>query len=163
GMESESDLHPTIEGIQEREASLDVADITDFEVRIRQYRQDALVRSAQSNQEERIRAVYVRFASGYYAFLTDNHKVPVATDILAQYTTGKQELPRKSLSELRVGDYVVFREGAHSDVLREWADRGLLRAGKGNLRAVASLWKEALREFVGILPEQRITYLNTQR
>ena len=49
---------------------------------------------------------------------------------------------------MKVGDYVIFREGSDSDLLRTLADIGLAKAGKGEYRKIAGLWKRVLRQFV---------------
>jgi hypothetical protein len=130
--------------------SEDTIDIEKFELRLEHYKQAAIVMAAQPNGEEIARAFLVRFASGYYAFLTENHRMPVATDILNNVTDIEKdiEFPRRRVSEIEVGDYIIFREGAQGDVLRAIADKGLKKSGKQHLRETASLWKQALRDFV---------------
>ena len=83
-----------------------------------------------------------------YAYLRSNHKVPVVTDFIAGHADESAEIPFRDVSQLKVGDYVIFREGSDSDLLRDLADRGLARAGKGEHREIASLWKRALMQFV---------------
>ena len=68
--------------------------------------------------------------------------------------TSLQELPSKDIKQLKVGDYVVFREGTDSDLLRTIADRGLKKAGKGEHRTIAGLWKRVLLQYVNDHPDE---------
>ena len=150
-------------GPDEDRVEPDAADLAEFETRLHQHQWGVLLRSGQESHEETLRATCVRFSSGYYAFLTDSYRVSVVTDLLMGVADREQKVPQKTCKELREGDYVVFREGAQSDVLRELADRGLTKAGRGGLRAKASLWKVALRNFVGIAGDRCIVVLNRER
>ena len=122
-------------------------DIADFELRLHTYRRDLYARPSVSG-EATTKARFVDFSHDMYAYLRPNHKVPVVTDFIAGHADESAEIPFKDVSQLKVGDYVIFREGSDSDLLRDLADRGLARAGKGEHRKIAGLWKRALRQFV---------------
>lgn len=122
-------------------------DIADFELRLHTYRRDLYARPSVSG-EATTKARFVDFSHDMYAYLRPNHKVPVVTDFIAGHADESAEIPFKDVSQLKVGDYVIFREGSDSDLLRDLADRGLARAGKGRHREIASLWKRALMQFV---------------
>ena len=122
-------------------------DIADFELRLRTYRRE-LYRTLSDPGETKTEARFVDFAQDMYAYLRPNHKVPVVTDFIAGHADESAEIPFRDVSQLKVGDYVIFREGSDSDLLRDLADRGLARAGKGEHRKIAGLWKRALMQFV---------------
>ncbi len=122
-------------------------DIADFELRLHTYRRDLYVRPSISG-ETTTKARFVDFSHDMYAYLHTNHKVPVVTDFIAGHADESAEIPFRDVPQLKVGDYVIFREGSDSDLLRDLADRGLARAGKGEHRKIAGLWKRALRQFV---------------
>ena len=122
-------------------------DIADFELRLHTYRRGHYPRPSAPG-ETMIEARFVYFSHDMHAYLRSNHKVPVVTDFIAGHADESAEIPFRDVSQLKVGDYVIFREGSDSDLLRDLADRGLARAGKGEHREIASLWKRALMQFV---------------
>lgn len=118
-------------------------DISDFELRLRSYRRQALAARAQTG-EERIEAQFLDLTGGYYAFLSVNYHVPVVTDHIRQGAGG--EIPQKTVTEIKVGDYLLFRESAEGNLIRTLADRGLAASGRKHMRATASLWRKALHQ-----------------
>ena len=149
---------PTPECNEEYEEAIDdtsqlqpTLDIVDFELSMNRYRNESLVCKAQLVSEEMTDAYFVSFASGYYAFMTESHKLPVVTDLfneINQTDNADDNIPRKAVADLQVGDYVIFRSGLQGDIIRELADKGLKMIGKSNSRITAALWKKALRDFV---------------
>jgi hypothetical protein len=121
-------------------------DISEFELRHRSQRRTAFA-NAVSSGEATTEAIQVELSEDRFAFLTKSFKVAVVNDLLSGKATEADEIPRKTVAELKTGDYVIFREGAESDLIREIADRGLEKAGKKNLLQVAGIWKQALRNF----------------
>ena len=119
-------------------------DISEFELQLRLQRRTAFV-NAVSSGEATTEAIPVDLSEDRFAFLTKSFKVAVVNDLLSGKATEADEIPRKTVAELKTGDYVIFREGAESDLIREIADRGLEKAGKKNLLQVAGIWKQALR------------------
>ena len=122
-------------------------DVADFELRLHTYRHTLYAQPSTSG-EIRKKARFITFSQDTFAYLLPNHKVPVVTDFIAGYADESAEIPSRNASQLRVGDYVIFSEGSDSDLLRDLADKGLTKAGKGEHREIASLWKRALRRFV---------------
>lgn len=122
-------------------------DIADFELRLHTYRRDLYARPFISG-DTTTKARFVDFSHDMHAYLSTNHKLPVVTDFIAGHADESAEIPFRDIPQLKVGDYVIFREGSDSDLLRDLADRGLARAGKGKHREIASLWKRALMQFV---------------
>ena len=121
-------------------------DISEFELRHRLQRQTAFA-NAVSSGEATTEAIQVELSEDRFAFLTKSFKVAVVNDLLSGKATEADEIPRKTVAELKTGDYVIFREGAESDLIREIAERGLEKSGRNNLIKVAELWKQALRNF----------------
>lgn len=93
------------------------------------------------------RAKFAEFSEDRFAFLTETYRIPVITDLFSGRATESDEIARKTVSELKPWDYVIFREGSQGDLIREMADQGLEKAGKRHLRRVAKIWKTALKEF----------------
>jgi hypothetical protein len=124
-------------------AKKDAFDIFEFELKIRQNRYRSYVFSGDT-REEVSRAKLVVFAGNRFAYLTESHRLPVVTEVMKE--KGSVEgFPRKDVTQLQASDYVLFQE-SNRDIIREIADRGLVKAGQPHLRQVAGLWREALRE-----------------
>ncbi|MDE2801141.1 MAG: DrmE family protein [Gemmatimonadota bacterium] len=122
-------------------------DIADFELRLHTYRRDLYARPSASG-ETTTKARFVDFSQDMYACLRPNHKVSVVTDFIDGHADESAGVPVRDVSQLKVGDYVIFREGSDSDLLRAIADRGLAKEGKDGHREIAGLWKQVLRRFV---------------
>jgi len=122
-------------------------DIASFELRLHRY-QPILHAQPSTSGEMTKEARFIAFSHNMVAFLRPNHKVPVVTDFIAGHADESTETPSRNVSQLKVGDYVIFREGSDSDLLRDLADRGLAKAGKSKHREIAGLWKRVLRRFV---------------
>lgn len=88
-------------------------------------------------------AYYVRFSGDSYAFLSESHKIPIATDLLFGQTRQNQTLPERTVRELRQGDFVVFPAGSGREMIQELADK-LIGQSAADLRTTAHLWREAL-------------------
>lgn len=128
----------------------DEFDIFEFELKIRTYRYRSYVSSGDT-REEVSRAKLVVFAGDRFAFLTESHRLPVVTDVMKEKGS-EEEFPRKDVSQLQAGDYVLFQE-SNRDIIREIADKGLVKAGQSNLRQVAGLWRESLRDAYRRIPD----------
>jgi hypothetical protein len=136
------------EGLKELEDKK-VFDIGEFEHRLRVYRRKAFAEIA-AGGEETVQGRLVELSDNRFAFLTETHRIPVVTDFYTGRADESEEIPLKIVSELRIGDRVIFREGSQSDLIREIADQGLSKAGRVHLREVAGLWKHALRRFIKV-------------
>jgi len=126
-------------------------DIVEFEIRLNIYRRALYARPSVSGETTMAR--FVAFSQDTYSYFRPNHKVPVVTDLITGHASESAEVRPADISQLKVGDYVIFREGSNSDLLRDLADRALARVGKGEHRAVAGLWKKALKHFVDFHPQ----------
>lgn len=116
-------------------------DIIDFELRVKRYRYASY--TAGGSESEVIKAKTVAFTQDRFAFITETHHLLVVSDFM-RGKVSKNSIPRRDISQLRVGDYVLFRE-SDKDIIREIADKALAKKELGHLRDIASLWKIALR------------------
>lgn len=129
-------------------------DVTEFEMRLRVHRRACLA-SARRPGEETEAARLVEFSGDHFAFLSESCRLPLVNELMLSSGTAtstasarKSDLPQKRSGELTVGDYVVFRQGAAGNVIRDIADLSLRRAGLNLARGLSGLWKVALREWV---------------
>jgi len=116
-------------------------DIWNFESKLRSARIGLAARPTEAM--ETVPARYVRFSGDYYAFLTETHKVPVATDLVSNRKKTVQRLPERTILDIRTGDFIVFPGSGDRELLHEIADR-LLGPEAMELRRTAHLWKDAL-------------------
>lgn len=94
----------------------------------------------QTAGSETVEAIPVSFVGGYFAFYRTGHKVISASNIIEN---DGDKIEPKLPNELKMGDFIVVR-GAERDLVKEIADVLLQRAGKTELRSLATKWKEAL-------------------
>lgn len=125
------------------------SDILDFERQMRLGRIGLAVRPTDAT--DTLPARYVRFSGNCYAFLTETHKLPVATDFVSGRVRTGQKLPERTLPEIKPGDYVVFPESGDRELIQELADR-LIGPSAGELRKTAHLWKDVLHSS-GLTPD----------
>lgn len=93
---------------------------------------------------ETVPARYVRFAGNYYTFLTESHKLPVATELVSGRVRPNQKLPERTIAEIKTGDFVVFPESSDRELVQELADK-LIGPTAPQVRKRARLWKDALQ------------------
>jgi hypothetical protein len=117
-------------------------DIIDFELKIRSYRYSRFT-ATQGSEDEIVKARTVVFTQNKFAFITETHRLLVVTDLM-RGKASKRKIPRKDINQLKIGDYVLFRE-ADRDIIREIADSALAEQNLSHLRQIAGLWREALR------------------
>jgi len=132
--------------------------IWEFENRIRSVRKGGT--TSPVTTEETIAAKYVGFRGDSYARITEAHKLPIVTDLLAAKEGSRQKTPMKEIEQVRVGDFVVFRDGGSQDVIQVIADQQIQSSGQdaATLRKRANLWVEALRS-TGLKAEQILAQL----
>jgi hypothetical protein len=95
--------------------------------------------------EETTPASLVSFSGDAYAFLTDNFRMPVITDLVSGGAGVNYKVPRRRLAEIHAGDVLVFREGGRRDVIQALADAQLGPEAPA-IRERAARWHRALRE-----------------
>lgn len=89
---------------------------------------------------EVVDAFPISFVGGYLAFFRTGHKALVVTDIIVN---GGDKVTNKLPEKLEIGDFVVIRD-SEQDIVRDLADKILVRKGKSSLRSLALKWKESL-------------------
>lgn len=136
--------------IPTRTAPTDETDVWDFERRLRVGRIGLAAKPTEAT--ETLPARYVRFSGECYAFLTETHKLPVATDLVSGRAHAGQTLPERTLGDIKPGDFIVFPESGGRELIQELADR-LVGQTAGQLRSVAHIWKDALHAS-GLTPEE---------
>lgn len=117
--------------------------IFEFEQKIRSY-QYSKYKSSESSWEEVSKAKLVMFDNNTFSFLTETYHLPVITTLI-KGKKNSQEIPRRVVDELKIGDYVLFRD-IDSDIIREISDRALEEQGRKDLNNIAALWQDALRD-----------------
>jgi hypothetical protein len=117
-------------------------DVFHCESRFRHLRKDA---ESAVNKNEAVLCRYVSFVGNRYAYLSLTHRVPVATELLSTIGGGvPQKLPERLLSDIQLGDFVVFPQSGDHDLLAEIANRRL-GPNATQIRTLAGLWRKALQ------------------
>lgn len=126
-------------------------DILAFEGRVAGARIGSASRPPQSS--DTVLARYVRFAGNSYAFLTEGHRIAIATTLIDVRLGRPPRLPEVTVDGLIPGDLLVFPESGEHEFLQVVADRLLGIAEARSLRTEANLWKQALLDS-GLTPDQ---------
>lgn len=101
--------------------------------------------AAQHAPESELReARYVSFHGQGYAILTEEHKVPVLTELIQQRDRAGARVPLRPVRKLRVGDYVLFRAQGDRDVIAAIAAAEMGAVKYAALRGLAGRWRTAL-------------------
>lgn len=98
------------------------------------------VSNDESDGNQTVEAVPVNFVGGILTLYRKNHKVVSATEIIKE---DGDKIRMLFPQDLKVGDFIVVRD-SDKDVIREMADKILENSGKGDLRELATEWKEVL-------------------
>jgi len=111
------------------------------------YRQRMYKAARSDGTEVEVPARLVIFDGGAHAFLTESHKVNIATHLLdAPIADREQEnvdIKQVTVKELKPGDAVLFHRRSDRDVVRMVADKELA----SGVRETASLWQVALKRY----------------
>ena len=115
-------------------------ELGEIELVIRENKFKQYVKGGSHVGSEIVSAIPVNFVGGYLAFYRTGHTLISATKIIL---SDSDKIETKLPAELRVGDFIVVRE-TDRDLVREIADIALENSGRGNLRKIASQWRDAL-------------------
>lgn len=96
---------------------------------------------------------YVGFVGEFYAHLTESREVSVVTSLILVGKSSPAAVPERTVNELEVGDFVLFREGSDKDVVQLFAEESIGQEEYGRLRKLANVWREALRAHGGSVRE----------
>lgn len=100
--------------------------------------------NVEEEQETIIEASYVDFVGPTFAYLTEGHEVAVVNGYVSGQMAGGTKVPMRSVDELKIGDYVLFRESGDSDIIRFIAEDEVGKEAYGRLRAEATRWRKPL-------------------
>jgi hypothetical protein len=135
GEQSEGDYH-----IKDKSDDIiDSFDHEDFELRMNIYNYSSFV---SNNPMEYKEAKAVKFTNGQFVFFTEKHKSFILTDLIEGNVTSS-EVPIMVVEKIKDNDYILFRE-TDTDIIRETADKLLIKEGYYYLREKAELWKTTL-------------------
>jgi hypothetical protein len=121
-----------------------------FEQRLRAARKGIAALPAVAT--DTVPARYISFVGNGYAFLTESHKLPVATALVSGIVRPNQKLPERTVLEIKAGDFIVFPESGEREFIQMVADKGIGTTAP-QLRKLARRWKDALQKS-GLTPEQ---------
>jgi hypothetical protein len=95
--------------------------------------------------EEMVSATLIAFSGDAYAYLSDNFRVPVISNLISVAGDANPTVTRRTLSEIQAGDVLVFRESGRKDVIQSLADAQVGPEAPA-IRERAARWHRALRE-----------------
>lgn len=156
GFVSPGQATPTIwpeinkEAVSQSVPPLTETGIWHFEQRLRAVRKGSA--ASPTVASDAIAARYVSFVGDFYAFLTESHKLPVATALVSGSVRANQKLPERTFVDIKPGDFIVFPESGDREFVQMVADKAV-GATAPQLRKLARRWKDALQKS-GLTPEQ---------
>lgn len=100
-----------------------------------------------------VEAHYMDFAGSTFAYITDGHELPVVNDYVSEERSIAGKVPFRSIEELKIGDFVLFRATGDSDIIRFMVEDEIGSETYRKLRATATSWKRALRQ-IGSDPQE---------
>jgi hypothetical protein len=121
-----------------------------FEQQLRAVRKGNAMRPTTAS--DTVASRYISFVGDFYAFLTESHKLPVATALVSGSTRINTGLPERSVSDIKSGDFIVFPESGDREFIQEAADRKI-GVSAARLRKLARKWKESLQK-CGLTPDE---------
>jgi hypothetical protein len=96
-------------------------------------------------ESDRRPARYVGFVGDTYAYLTPGHGVPVVSDLVRHIDPQQARIAIRTVEQLRVGEYVLFRDHGDRDVISLFAEQVIGPVRYRERRAIADRWRAALR------------------
>lgn len=98
-------------------------------------------------------AKYVGFVGETYAYLMENHEVPVVTNLIRNGDSPSSRIHERAVNRLEVGDFLLFREGSDRDVVQLFAEEMMGRNVYEERRELATVWRRALLQLGGSAEE----------
>lgn len=99
---------------------------------------------SESGRDDLRPARYVGFFGTGYAYLSEWQNVPVVTALVQSRSEGRGRINLRTVNTLAIGDYVVFRGGAESNIIRSAAEQMTGKEQYTRLREVADAWRRSL-------------------
>ena len=94
--------------------------------------------------EDTVEAHYVGFVGNTFSYLTPGHALPVVTHLIRGSGTDRGHVPQRTIRDLRIGDFVLFRDGSNRDVVQLFAEDLMGSERYAEVWAVATSWRESL-------------------
>jgi hypothetical protein len=114
--------------------------IYEFEERVSRARPVEATRRAEG--EESRDARLIRFFDSAWTYLTEWHSIPRVTSLIED--VGRGTIERVTVSDVRPGDYLLFREGGDKEIIRLVAENEIGEEAYSNLRDIARTWRPSL-------------------
>jgi len=111
------------------------------------YRQRVYKAAKSDGSEAEVLAQLVIFEGGLYAFLTELYNANVVTHLIDASIgdpDDEADVKQKRITQLKLGDALLFHRGSDRDVIRVAADK-ILAPG---IRGTSSLWRTAMSNYV---------------
>ncbi len=100
---------------------------------------------AADGSDELCDAYYIDFVGPTFAYITEGHELPIVNAFVSGCRSGAAAaVPYRSVEELKVGDFVLFRETGDSDIIRFIAEDIVGAREYARMRAIANSWRKAL-------------------
>lgn len=96
-----------------------------------------------SGSDEMCEAYYVDFVGATFSYITEGHELPIVNDLIRE-SSANPAVHHRSIEELKVCDFVLFRESGDSDIIRFIAEDEMGPKEYSTLRATATRWRSAL-------------------
>lgn len=96
-----------------------------------------------SGSDEMCEAHYVDFVGPTFSYITEGHEFPSVNDFI-NGGGSNPAVHHRSIEDLKVGDFVLFRESGDSDIIRFIAEDEMGAKEYAALRARATRWRTAL-------------------
>ena len=94
--------------------------------------------------EDTVEAHYVGFVGNTFSYLTAGHTLPVVTHLIRGSGTDRGHVPQRTIRDLIIGDFVLFRDGSDRDVVQLFAEVLMGSERYAEVWAVATSWREPL-------------------
>lgn len=94
--------------------------------------------------DEQCEAYYIDFTGHTFAFITEGHELPIVNGFVTGSPSTASGLFHRTVKELKVGDFVLFRESGDCDIIRYIAEDEMGSSRYDLLRVEAARWRTAL-------------------
>ena len=96
------------------------------------------------HSEDTVEARYVGFAGSTFSYLTAGHALPVVTHLVRESGIDRKDVPQRTIRDLEIGNFVLFRDGSDHDVIQLFAEELMGSERYVEVWALATSWREPL-------------------
>lgn len=96
------------------------------------------------HSDDTVEAHYVGFVGSTFSYLTAGHALPVVTHLVRESDIDRRDIPQRTIQDLRIGDFVLFRDGSDHDVIQLFAEDLMGSERYAKAWALATSWREPL-------------------